>query len=182
MRFILIVPMLAAALRPGPPAGPAIPELNRKVLEFAEGRLGRKVNNGQCTMFAYEALASAGARRFPWEPSGDYVWGEPVASFKETLPGDILQFRDAVYKGRRNLTPRRWVSWHAEYPHHTAVVAAVNRGGREVVVLHQNVGPRDVAEKVVRKDTIQTDSLQPGGRVWIFRPVADPDDVPNAGP
>ena len=38
------------------------------------------------------------------------------------------------------MSRRRWVSWHQEYPHHTAIVSEVRDGGKLVVVLHQNVG------------------------------------------
>ena len=83
---------LAATLPEAP-----IPPLNQKVLEFARDRLGEKVADGQCLSLAVEPLRYAGAKRCPFDPSGDYVWGRPVASFKEALPGDILQFRNAVF-------------------------------------------------------------------------------------
>lgn len=153
----------------------SLPELNRLVLEFCRDRLGQTVGNGECTMLAHDALRAAGAQRFGWARSGDYVWGTPVESFAEALPGDVLQFRDAVFAGRRELSGSRWMSWHYEYPHHTAVVAAVRGGGREVVVLHQNVtGQRKGVppSKVVQEGTLWPDSLQPGGQVWIYRPVA----------
>jgi hypothetical protein len=120
-------------------------------------------------------LRSAGAKRYPFDPSGDFVWGRPVASFKEALPGDILQFRNAVFQGKRWITKRRWVSWHHEYPHHTGIVLEVREGGRVVAILHQNVGAHDAddaTKQVVQEASIRPESLQEGGAVAIFRPVA----------
>ena len=77
----VVVPDLAAT----PPAVP-IPALNQKVLEFARERIGEKVADGQCTSLAVEALRYAGAKRYPFDSSGDFVWGRPVASFQEGCP------------------------------------------------------------------------------------------------
>ena len=55
---------------------------------------------------AVEALRYAGAKRYPFDSSGDFVWGRPVASFQEALPGDILQFRNAVFQGKRWISKR----------------------------------------------------------------------------
>ena len=153
---------------------PALPPLNARVLAFAREKLGEKVLDGQCTSLARAALRSAGARRFPFEGGGDFAWGEPVPSFREALPGDVLQFRDAVFEGKRWITKRKWVSWRQEYAHHTAVVAEVRERGNVVVVLHQNVGANDAPDaekKVVQEGTIRTNSLKEGGKVWIYRPV-----------
>jgi hypothetical protein len=145
------------------------------VLEFAGKRIGEKVGDGQCVSLAVEALRHAGAKSYPFDPSGDYVWGRTVASFKEVLPGDILQFRNAVFKGKRWITKRRWVSWHHEYPHHTAIVSEVREGGRVVAILHQNVGAHDAddaTKQIVQEASIRPESLQAGGAVAIYRPVA----------
>ena len=176
-RFVVlawVAAVVAVGLAAMPPKVP-IPPLNQKVLEFARERIGKKVDDGQCLSLAVEALRYAGAKRYPFDPSGDYVWGRPIASFKEALPGDILQFRNAVFQGKRWISKRRWVSWHHEYPHHTAIVSEVSEGGRVVAILHQNVGAHDAddAEKqVVQEASIRPESLQAGGSVAIFRPVA----------
>jgi hypothetical protein len=163
----------------GPPAKPKreaeLPPLNRKVVEYARGCLGEKVGDGQCTALASSALRAAGARRFPFGGTGgDYVWGREVVSFREALPGDLLQFRDAVFRGKTWVARTRWVSWRQTYPHHTAVVSEVRDRGKVVVILHQNVGPDGATageKQVVTETTLRTDSLQKGGHVWIYRPV-----------
>lgn len=176
----------AAVLTQVPPADagpPSPPTLNQKVFAFAKGQLGRKVGDGECISLATEALRAAGAKRFPFTPSGDYVWGRPVDGFKHALPGDVVQFRDAVYRGRSNLSGGRSITWRYEYPHHTAIVSDVKEGGRVVTLLHQNVGGPKADEAVKRRvqaGEIRPDSLRPGGKVWIFRPIAaDTADTPS---
>jgi hypothetical protein len=155
-----------------------LPELNEKVLTFARAKLGTSVGDGNCSALAIAALKSAGARYYPWsQRSGALRWGEPVGSFKEALPGDILQFENAVLQGKKFVTRQRWVSWHHEYPHHTAIVARVSDGGKVVVVLHQNVAMKGKDEKEtlnVQETTLPMESLQSGGSIHIFRPVPPP--------
>ncbi len=157
-----------------------IPEMNRQVAAFARAHVGQKVGDGECTSLAVAALKSAGAKGRPLNRGdGDYVWGRAVDSFREALPGDIVQFRDAVFSGKRYVTSRRWVSWHYEYPHHTAVVASIRERGKVVALWHQNVGTTDTKDadrKLVTETTLRTESLKKGGKVWIYRPVAS--DVP----
>jgi hypothetical protein len=173
-----LVFLAAGAPAPSPspaPAPPSLPELNEKVVAFARSKLGSRVGDGSCTTLAIKALQAAGARYYPMaEADGDFIWGQPIESFKEALPGDILQFRNAVFQGKKTLPRRRWMSWHHEYPHHTAIVAQVSEGGKVVVVLHQNVsapGQDEKAPKNVLEGTLLMDSLQKGGWVRIYRPV-----------
>ncbi|MGE3819762.1 MAG: CHAP domain-containing protein [Isosphaeraceae bacterium] len=172
---LVVVPSLVAA---GPEGSP--PPLNKAVLEYARSRLGETVGDGQCTSLAVEALGQAGARRFPFAESGDYVWGRPVESFAEALPGDVLQFRDAVFVGTVTLSGGRTMTYRQNYPHHTAIVAEVREGGRLVTVLHQNVADAGVKPseiQTVREGTIRPPWLQKGGRVWIYRPTIPDDSV-----
>jgi hypothetical protein len=166
-----IVLITAAAPEPTP-----LPVLNEKVVAYARNQLGTCVGDGSCTSLAIAALKSAGARYYPMaEPGGEFTWGEPVESFKDALPGDILQFRNAVFRGRKNLPGGRWITWHHEYPHHTAIVSGVSERGKAVAILHQNVTGqgKDAKEALnVQEATIRVDSLQKGGSVRIFRPVA----------
>src|SRR5262249_50127125 len=158
-------------LGPAPkPTEPSLPPLNAKVLEFARSQIGKKVDRGECTDLARAALQSAGARRFPFHGGGDFVWGEPVTPLTGALPRDIPQFRNAVFQGKRYVTKRRWVTWHQEYPHHTAIVAGVIERGKVLTILHQNVGGPGTDEdhkRIVQEGTIRLDSLQEGGKVWI---------------
>jgi hypothetical protein len=184
-RLVLVVVMAATALpAAAPEPGSRLPELNVKVLAFARAKLGNSVGDGSCTSLAIAALKEAGARFYPGsEPSGAFVWGDAVPSFKEALPGDILQFHNAVFQGKKFLSKRRWITWHHEYPHHTAIVSRVSDGGRVVAILHQNVAMqgKDAKEtENVQETSLPIDSLQPGGSIRIFRPAAAP--VPRRTP
>jgi len=172
---LIALGLIAAAPRELPP-------LNQKVAEFAESHRGQKVGDGICVTLAVEALKSAQAKRYPLHGrDGDYVWGRRVDDFKDTLPGDILQFRDAEFKGKKFVTRRRWISWHESYPHHTAIVSGTKEGGKVLTILHQNVGPKDAddaVKQIVQEGTLRIDSLQKGGWVRIYRPV-EPADTPT---
>ncbi|MDR3638773.1 MAG: hypothetical protein P4L84_33510 [Isosphaeraceae bacterium] len=152
-----------------------LPPLNEKVAAYARANAGQKVGDGICITLAVMALKQAGARAFPLDRAdGDYAWGRLIERHQDALPGDILQFRDAVFDGRR-VTKRRTVWWHEEYPHHTAIVSGVSEGGNVLTVLHQNIGGKEKSEadkKVVQETSLRMDSLQNGGWVRVYRPIA----------
>lgn len=172
-----------AALGPAPAtATRELPPLNEAVVAFARSQRGKQVGDGSCVTLATEALRRSGAKRISLRRAdGDYVWGRRIDHFKDALPGDILQFRDAEFQGKKRLPRRRWTSWHYSYPHHTAIVAEVSDAGKLVTVLHQNVGGPgvdDAQKKRVQDGTLQVDSLQKGW-VRIYRPVPPETDVPE---
>ena len=170
---VAIASRLAVAAAPAP-----LPALNEKVVAFARSQVGAKVGDGVCTTLAVEALARAGAKQYPLDRGdGDYVWGRRIESPKDANPGDVLQFRDAVFKGRQRYSGGRIVFWNQTYPHHTAIVAAVKLDGKVLTILHQNVGGQGVDEagkKTVQESTLRMDSLQKGGSVRIYRPEEGP--------
>src|SRR4051812_21297607 len=98
MIFVLIALSLSA--EPSP--------LNEKVVEFTRSKVGQKVGDGECTALALEALRHAGAR-LPGQ--GQESWGEEVTSLNAVGPGDILQFEDAVFVGRRLRAGGALVKW-----------------------------------------------------------------------
>lgn len=176
----LLLAALGFLLPSAAPPSEELPPLNAKVVDFARSNLGKKVGNGICITLAVEALRDAGAKRFPLgRADGDYEWGAPVESLAEALPGDILQFRDAIFKGKKRLPRGRWISWNHVYAHHTAIVLAVSDGGRVITILHQNAGRADAEEakrQVVQEGTLRMDSLQKGGWVRAYRPIPDDRD------
>jgi hypothetical protein len=184
-RSVLIFLLCVAGVGASPDKKPApLPPLNAKVYEFAKASLGKPVGDGICITLAIEALKDAGARRYPFDRSGDYVWGEPVADFKDLLPGDVLQFRDAVFHGQRSLGGGKTTRWHSEYPHHTAIVAKVEREGKLITIYHQNVttkGQSDSGKGNVKEGELRMESLQKGGWIKAYRPVP-PEASPNRQP
>jgi len=156
-------------------AEPDLPPLNAKVVKYCRENIGKKVANGQCASLAVEALKYAGAKLFPQRDSqGDYVWGREIESFRDALPGDILQFRDTVFKGKRSLPGNRTLTWNESYAHHTAVIVDVKERGKIVTVLHQNTGPDGSSQDemmIVKEGKLFLDARQPGGKIWIYRPI-----------
>ena len=161
----------------GLPVAPAAEgTLGDKVTAFCKSNLGKQVGGGECAHLASEALkASGGEPRGKDDPNdGDYVWGKLLVTLDATgkglkvtgkvgdlKPGDILQFRDVKFQGRQGRG-----TYSMTFPHHTAVVAAVQPGG-VVKVYQQNFnGKREVGEA-----TLATNDIKEG---WIraYRPVA----------
>ncbi|MFO0964999.1 MAG: hypothetical protein U0793_05335 [Gemmataceae bacterium] len=71
--------------------------LNAKVLQYAESRLGQLVGRGECWDLANEALAAAGAKQPGRDGFAAYTFGAeiPLSSIR---PGDILQFENVSFK------------------------------------------------------------------------------------
>lgn len=132
------------ALSNGSSSGPG---LNNAILSFCKANMGSKVGNGQCAVLLSEAIKSIKAKRFP--PSGvdaDYVWGTFVCQIEanklgdvsKIRPGDLLQFRDASFKGtRKSGNSTRWWSYSAG--HHSAVVTQVGNSGNLISVAESNI-------------------------------------------
>lgn len=156
--------------------------MNDKVVKFCKDKLGKKVGDGECYDLAAAALKYAGAKpqtEFKDSPNtGDYVWGKLVyaleikdGSQKETKfpkisiqPGDVIQFGDAKFEGK-NL--RGFQNYSTIFPHHSAVVLDMKKGGNVLTALEQNVnGKRIVTENAYRLTDLRT------GWVRVYRPVA----------
>ena len=165
---------------------PPLPPLNEKVVAFAREQVGRQVGDGECLTLAIQALQKAGARVTDFtEPNGDYEWGERINDFKDVRPGDILQFRDARFKGQRPVAGVGIVRWQAEYPHHTAVVASVERSGKLIKIYHQNTliqGQNPDDKRKVKLGELQMDALQRGGWVRAYRPTQAASSSPKVEP
>jgi len=174
-RSVLVLTLVLTLSAQGADKKPEpLPPLNAKVLEFARSSLGKPVGDGVCITLAVEALEASGAKRSSFrEANGDYEWGDPV-DLKDALPGDILQFRDAVFHGQRSLGGGRTTRWHQEYPHHTAIVAKAERSGKLFTIYHQNVVTKGRSESEkgnVQEGELRMESLQKGGWVKAYRPV-----------
>ncbi len=171
LAFVLGGPVDAQTKAPAP-----LPPLNAAVAGFARSHIGRPVGDGICITLAVEALRASGAQRFPLnDPTGEYVWGEPVPDLRDVLPGDILQFRDAVFSGSRSVGDRGRVTWRDTYPHHTAIVVRTEEKGRLITICHQNVavaGEDPARAGQVREAVLRMNSLQKGGQIRAYRPVA----------
>lgn len=171
---LLSVGAILLLLAADTPKEPEVPELNRKVLEFARASLGKKIGDGECATLALRALREAEARGLGISREGEYVWGKLVRTVKpdanvpgEVLPGDIVQFRNAVLEGKI-----KGETFESVYPLHTAIIAAVKEDGKVVELLHQNTGDfnaRDEDRRKVQRTVLRFDDLKKG-TAKIYRP------------
>lgn len=171
---------VAVVLAAGLAAADEPATVNEKVLAFAKGKLGEQVGNGECWTLAHEAVRAAGAKSsgaYKDSPAkGDYVWGEPVyaggfengKAFVERpraglkpAPGDIVQFRDAKFEGKRP----GGGTYSATATHHTAIISGVGKDGGRWAVLHQNHN----GKKSVIEGTLVLGDLR-AGWVRVYRP------------
>jgi hypothetical protein len=185
--YPVLILLCAAALIAGQnlssaaaPAPAKEPPLGAKVVAFCEQNKGQQVGNGQCSTLASLALKEAGAKRrgkdHPNE--GDYTWGELVFTLKaepagpkgegkrsEIRPGDIIQFRDVKFAGKRASGKG---TYSQSAPHHTAIVQHVEDGGATIKILHQNFA----GKQVVQEMTMKLNDLKEG---WLrfYRPVPE---------
>ena len=125
-----------------------IPPLNKKVIEFCDKSMGKKVDRGECWDLAKNALDFAKA-------SWDYpfAFGTPIDPLKDSVfPGDIIQFE------------RVKLSDGAYYPQHTAIIYEVIGKGNYIIA-HQNFnGIRKVTKKELNINLITK------GNIDFYRP------------
>lgn len=147
-----------------------------KVLSFAQSHLDQQVGDGECATLAAQALKSANARRRGADSPnpGDYVWGRQVlladtstnpptieGKLADLQPGDIIQFRDAKFEGRRNR-----YHYTMTIAHHTAIIESVDPQAVTIKVLHQNYN----GKRTVQQTTLYLNDLKQG---WlrVYRPI-----------
>jgi hypothetical protein len=180
MRSQFRLALLAALLSAFAASAASADTIGEKVVKFCKDRVGKKVGDGECASLAFAALEAAGAQTsadYKDSPKrGDYVWGKLafVREVKESKagernvdglkvrPGDIVQLRDAKFRGKKGK-----VTYFMEAPHHTAVVVGLRDNGRTLVVLEQNGnGKRYVIEGTYRLDDLKE------GWLRVYRPQA----------
>lgn len=164
---------LLALLAQEPADKAATLEVGPAVVAFAREQLGKSVGRGECSELVVAALEAAGVEP-PRRGGDDPVWGERVEKRSQLRPGDVIQFRDVVFLGRRR-AGGGIEFYRTEFPHHTAIVEKVLDNGRRLVILHQNAGRADAdesARRVVRRDTLMMRDLRPGGTLTFYRPRA----------
>jgi hypothetical protein len=176
MRFRLLV---IGCLLFVPTAGRA-DSLGERIVQFCQENKGKQVGAGDCYALAAKALTDAGAKpRFlnpDYPGKEDYVWGELVlyqeatptglkrtGTGKDVQPGDVIQFRDAKWEGKR---PGGKGTYSLTFEHHTAIVSAVVNGGGVVKIYHQNFG----GNQVVLEGSLTLDDLK-AGWIRVYRPV-----------
>ena len=127
------------------------PAPNRKVVGWAESQMGKKIDRGECTDLATEALKQIGYS------ARDYKWGRELPKGTTPLPGDIIQLENAQF-GAQTVA------------HHTAMVWEVI-GPRNVKVLEQNwLGGKEEGRKV-GPGSYDFNKMT-AGELHLFRPIS----------
>jgi hypothetical protein len=124
--------------------------VQEKVVSYAVGKMGKKVDRGECWDLANSALNFANA---DWTPPLNF--GTKIDHKKQSLqPGDILQFSN---------TSLKFHNGSMSFPKHTAIVykAAENR----ITFLHQNFNNKRYVDTL----TINLDHIK-SGKIEAFRP------------
>ena len=132
-----------------------IPQLNQQVLSYYLGQAPSAITSGNSWAVASSALKFAGARR-----KSIYRFGRRLSPGEAILPGDLIQFEQAVFRGRFH-------SKELKRQHSTAVVGNIlgMNQVRTLRAVHRNNEPDPGV-------TIHLNELQRGSFA-IFRPVAD---------
>jgi hypothetical protein len=152
----------------------SIPALNAKLLAYAKSKVGQKVGDGECTTLVNTGYQTVGARRDPpFGPNVDYIWGTEIRDRTKVLPGDVIQFRDAVFQTRKKKGNTITV-YTFRLPHHTAIVSEARNAGAAFVVLNQNSS--DATMGSARDLTVKSSLLKmaglKSGKLWFYRPIA----------
>ncbi|MCC6372844.1 MAG: hypothetical protein IT236_17705 [Bacteroidia bacterium] len=135
----------------------SIPELNKKVLEFASSKINLKVGMGDAWDLASEALNAAGAK---WD--NDYKFGRKINPDKECiLPGDIIEMRGTKIEYKEHD-----VFYREELKLHIAIIYSVAKQNH-FVLIEQNTGK--LGQKV-GTSPLELKQLKTG-KYKIFRPI-----------
>ena len=134
-----------------------LPSLNKKVIEYVNTVIGKKVDKGECWDLANNALRFAKAK---W--NGEYIFGKEVNPKKDTIyPGDLIQLENVFVEYTKD-----GMQWKEQFPHHTAIVYEVTATG-EYKIANQNtsqtgrkVGITEFRIKDVKK-----------GKLTFYRPT-----------
>ena len=157
--------------------GQKSPSLGDKMGTFLQAKLGSRIGGGECAHLAVIALQVVGADFTRTEPKGtsDYIWssnriarltnGSQVAG-KQFRVGDIVQFHHSTFRTGSRI------------PHHTQVVAAVDKAGRITEVYDQNITINGTKYRTVKRHKAIDLTKLTGGAVSIYRPVTR---VPETG-
>lgn len=134
------------------------PALNKKILEFVNSNMGKRIGKGECWDVVAAALNSCNAK---WDKK--FGFGKEVNYKKDCVfPGDIIQLKDAMIHEE----PRKGVHVWDEYPQHSAIIIEVKQK-MEYVLADQNFG---IGQNKLSTHTLNLNKLHKG-QVQIYRPI-----------
>lgn len=110
-----------------------VPGINKKVVEYVDTVIGKKVDRGECWDLAAAALDYAGAYLDRSSKSSIYIFGKVIDPKKESVyPGDIIQIENMKLEySKGNMVFTETMT------HHTAIIYSVE-GNDSYKIAHQN--------------------------------------------
>lgn len=110
-----------------------VPGINKKVVEYVDTVIGKKVDRGECWDLAAAALDYAGAYLDRSSKSSIYIFGKVINPKKESVyPGDIIQIENMKLEySKGNMVFTETMT------HHTAIIYSVE-GNDIYKIAHQN--------------------------------------------
>ena len=134
------------------------PELNKKIIDFVNSKINKKVGRGECWDLAAEALNSTGAI---WDKN--FKFGKEIDIKKDCVfPGDIVQFTDVAIE--YTLGNRTYTETMAQ---HTAIIFEV-KGSGDYTIADQNTTAhgKKVGLGPLKLKNIST------GKTQVYRPTS----------
>uniref|UniRef100_A0A7S3D184 BBC1/AIM3 cysteine proteinase-fold domain-containing protein n=1 Tax=Palpitomonas bilix TaxID=652834 RepID=A0A7S3D184_9EUKA len=137
-------------------------EYGPKIVRYCSQHLGKKIDRGECWDLVRRALEHVSARR-----ARSFDFGQRV-DLEDVMPGDLLHFKNCVFKGKSETQPNTVVTKTVGLPDHAAVVEKVNLP--ILFYFDQNhAGRRTVGRASQNMDHYVS------GLVEVFRAVPPPD-------
>ena len=134
-----------------------IPELNKRIIEYAESVIGKQVDRGECWDLANQAL-----NRFNAQWDGKFQYGKLINPKREpVLPGDIIQFKNVKIKYQ--ITNTTYTEFMKQ---HTAIVYKIKHKN-VFTIAHQNT--EFSGRKVGLSDLNLAHVVK--GNIKIYRPI-----------
>lgn len=130
--------------------------LNKKVAEFVQNSIGKKIFEGESVDLPLEALKSAGAK---WKFPTETIFGKEVNTrYSDIEPGDILQFDNAEFENKK--TKQGW-----NFSNNSLMAVSYNKKTKLLKFATQNfMGNPNVAVYDLELETLKRGSYK------IFRP------------
>lgn len=134
------------------------PLINKKIIEFVNSNLNKKVGRGECWDLAAQALNTNNAK---WDRRLNY--GNKVDYKSECIyPGDIIQLERVYIEEKVD-----GGTFKSEIPHHTAIIYEVKSPG-QFIIAHQNYNNK---KKVVLTPLNMGNIKR--GKAMIYRPQSN---------
>lgn len=140
------------------------PPQNKKIVNFLNTVIGKKVDRGECWDLANAALSASDSYFDRSSKKSIYIYGEPINPDKDQIyPGDLIQFKNVKLKYTKDN-----VEYREQMSHHTAIVYKVHGPGN-FEIAHQNTS---FSGKKVGVSALKLQDVEKG-KLSFYRPIAN---------